>query len=60
MLTYRGQYRVLFETDKAGKACEFTYIPCGIRKGANICRHSNDMLNIFIPSINNWLNIIPS
>lgn len=51
MLKYRGTYRVLFEIDKAGKPCEFTFIPCRIKKGANICRHNGDVLNIYIPSI---------
>ena len=50
MIEYRGQYRVLYETDKQGKACEFTYIPCGIIKGCNICRHSYNTLNVYIPS----------
>jgi hypothetical protein len=50
VIEYRGKYRVLFETDKQGKACEFTYIPCGIIKGCNICRHSDNMLNVYIPS----------
>lgn len=50
MLTYRGRYRVLYEIDSAGRACEFTNIPCGIRKGANISRHDSDTLNVFIPS----------
>ncbi len=50
MLRYRGQYRVLFETDKrTGKACEFTYVPCRIRKGADIVRHNDDTLNVYIP-----------
>ena len=50
MLSYRGTYRVLYETDKrTGKPCEFTFIPCGIRRGANICRHNDDTLNVFIP-----------
>ena len=50
MLSYRGTYRVVYETDKrTGKPCEFTFIPCGIRKGANICRHNDDTLNVFIP-----------
>ncbi len=50
MIEYRGQYRVLYETDKVGKVCEFTYIPCRIIKGCNICRHSYNTLNVYIPS----------
>lgn len=50
MLDYRGQFRVLYETDKrTGKVCEFTFIPCRVRKGANICRYSDTMLNVYIP-----------
>jgi len=62
MLTYRGTYRVLYETDKAGKACEFTFIPCRIKKGSNIVRYSDNMLNAYIPSIkivNRLLNDFP-
>lgn len=51
MIKYRGQYRVIYETDKQGKACEFAYIPCGIMRGCNICRHSDNTLNVNIPSI---------
>lgn len=51
MLMYRGRYRVLFETDKNGKACEFVHIPCRIRKGASICRHNCDTPNVYLPSI---------
>lgn len=50
MLRYRGQYRVLYEIDKIGKACEFSNITCRIKKGANICRHNNSTLNAYIPS----------
>ena len=50
MLKYRGRYRVLCEADIRGISIEFTCIPCGIKKGANICRHSDTMLNAFIPS----------
>lgn len=50
MLKYRGTYRVLFEVDKAGKPCEFTFIPCRIKKGSNICRHNENVLNAYIPS----------
>ena len=62
MLKYRGTYRVLFEIDKTGKALEFSFIPCRIKKGANIVRHSDNMLNVFIPSIkivNSLLNDLP-
>ncbi|NJD04658.1 MAG: hypothetical protein FIA99_19135 [Ruminiclostridium sp.] len=52
MLKYRGQYRVILETDKkTGKPLEFTFIPCRIYKGANICRYSGTMLNAYLPSI---------
>ena len=51
MLKYRGTYRVVYETDKrTGKALEFTFIPCRIKKGANICRHNKNTLNVYIPS----------
>ncbi len=50
MQNYRGQYRVLYETDKQGKVCEFSFIPCRISKRANICRHNNDTMNAYIPS----------
>jgi len=51
MLKYRGQFRVLYECDKrTGKPGEFTFIPCRIKKGANICRHNDTTLNVFIPS----------
>ncbi len=50
MLKYRGKYRVLYETDKTGKACEFTFIPCLIKRGSNICRHSDTILNVYITS----------
>ena len=49
MLKYRGQYRVLYEIDKAGKPCEFSFIPCRIKKGASIVRHNVDTLNVYIP-----------
>lgn len=51
MLKYRGTYRVLFETDKTGNPCEFTFIPCLTKKGANICRHNENTLNVYIPGI---------
>lgn len=51
MLKYRGTYRVMYEMDKSEKPCEFTLIPCRIRKDASICRHNDDTLNAYIPSI---------
>ncbi|MDD5064993.1 MAG: hypothetical protein PHQ35_09600 [Phycisphaerae bacterium] len=50
MLKYRGTYRVMYEVDKTGKACEFTFIPCLIKRGSNICRHSDTVLNVYITS----------
>ena len=50
MLKYRGQYRILYDLDKQGKPCEFIYIPCGIHKGSNICRHDSNTLNAYITS----------
>ena len=51
MLKYRGQYRVVYERDvRTGKHTEFTFIPCRIKKGANIYRHDNDVLSVYIPS----------
>lgn len=42
----------MYETDKhTGKPTEYTFIPCSIRKGANISRHNDDTLNIYIPGI---------
>jgi len=49
VLNYRGTYRVVFEVDTCGKPMEFTFIPCRIRKGANICRHDDATLNVLIP-----------
>lgn len=51
MLKYRGVYRVLFEIDKAGKPCEFSFIPCRIKKGASICRQDDNTLNVYVPGI---------
>ena len=52
MLKYRGQYRVVYECDKtSGKPEENTFIPCRIRKGANICRHNETTLNVYVPGI---------
>lgn len=52
MIDYRGKYRVTYDVDKrTGKAAEFTFIPCGIKKNSNISRHSGNMLNAYIPSI---------
>jgi hypothetical protein len=50
---------VLYEIDKrTGLATEFSYTPCGIKNGSNICRHNDDTLNVYITSsiiINNLL-----
>ncbi|HEX9059839.1 MAG TPA: hypothetical protein VF941_06645 [Clostridia bacterium] len=63
MLKYRGRYRVVFESDKlTGKLLEITFIPCRICKGANICRHTDTLLNVYIPSkiiFNRLLNEYP-
>jgi hypothetical protein len=59
MLKYRGTYRVLYECDvRTGKPTEFTYIPCIIKKGTNICRHSTTMLNAYIPSMKIILSLL--
>ena len=51
MIRYRGKYRTVYEVDKSsGQPYEFAFIPCLIKKGANICRHSDNMLNAYIPS----------
>lgn len=50
LLKYRGTYRVMYEADKSGKAAEFTFIPCRIKKGSSICRHDDNTLNAYIPS----------
>jgi len=59
MLKYRGTYRVMYEIDKhTGKALEFVYVPCKIKKGSNICRYNDNILNVYIPSsiiVNNLL-----
>ena len=50
MLSYRGQFRVLYETDtRTGQAAEFTFVPCRIRPGANIYRFNNDTLAAYVP-----------
>ena len=50
MLKYRGEYRVVFEMDAVtGKPVEFAFIPCKIKKCANICRHDKNNLNAYIP-----------
>jgi hypothetical protein len=51
MLKYREIYKVIYEVDKAGKRCEFTFIPCQIKRDSNICRHDDNMLNVYITSI---------
>lgn len=50
MLKYKGIYRVSYEFDKQGKPQEFTFIPCGIKKGSNIYRYDNDKLLLYLPS----------
>ena len=64
MLKYIGQYRIVYEIDKrTGKPLEFTYIPCRIKKGANICRNDGKTLNVYIPGIkliNKLLNEYPA
>ena len=51
MLKYRGQFRILYECDKkTDKSCEFTFIPCRIKKGSNIYRHNDDVLSAYISS----------
>ena len=51
MLKYRGTYRVVYECDKrTGQPYEFTYVPCLIKKGSNVCRHSDNTLNVYISS----------
>ena len=63
MLKYRGQYRVVYETDKrTGKPQEFCFIPCRLKRGSNICRHDDNTLNCYIPSAvtaRNLLNEYP-
>ena len=50
MLKYRGQFRVLWETDtRTGQAAEFTFVPCRIRKGAVIYRFNDNILAVYIP-----------
>jgi hypothetical protein len=50
VLKYRGQFRILYETDKrTGQAAEFTFAPCRIRPGANIYRFNDDTLAACIP-----------
>ena len=39
----------MIECDKSVNPCEFAFIPCLIRKGANICRHNENTLNAYIP-----------
>ena len=51
MLKYRGTYRVSYEFDSEGKPAEFTFIPCCIKKGANIYRYSDTKLCVYIPSV---------
>ena len=47
------EYRVntVFYTKRTSRAKHaIHYIPCGIIKGCNICRHSYNTLNVYIPS----------
>jgi hypothetical protein len=49
----------MYEIDKCtGKALEFVYVPCKIKKGSNIYRYNDNILNVYIPSsiiVNNLL-----
>ena len=52
MLRYRGKYRVVCEMDlSTNKACEFTFIPCKVKKGSNIYRNSDTELFAYISSV---------
>lgn len=52
MLKYRGTYRVQYECDvRTGQSGEFTYIPCHIRPGANVYRHNDNTLLVYISGI---------
>jgi len=51
MVKYRGTYRVSYEFDRDGKPAEFTFIPCCIKRGANIYRYSENKLCVYIPSV---------
>lgn len=52
MLSYRGIYRVVTEMDlNTNKACEFTFIPCKVKKGSNIYRNDSAELFAYIPSV---------
>lgn len=48
MLTYRGQYRILFEVDKQGKPAEFSFIPCRIKRNSSIYRHNSTTLGAYV------------
>lgn len=51
MLKYRGTYRVVYEMDmQTRKPCEFSFIPCRIKKGANIYRNNDKELYVYLPS----------
>ena len=51
VLKYRGTYRVSYEFDSQGKPAEFTFIPCCIKRGANIYRYSETKLCVYIPRV---------
>ncbi len=52
MLQYRFKYRAVYEMDKrTGKPCEFTFIPCKIKKGTDIYRNNDSELLAYIPSV---------
>ena len=51
MLKYKDKYWVKYELDKFKKKCEFKYIPCSRYKGAEIYRHSDKKLSVYIPSV---------
>lgn len=36
--------------DKFKKPQEFTFIPCRLKSGTNICRHNEKTLSVYIPS----------
>jgi len=57
MLKYRNRYRVCYEIDKKGKICDFTFIPCSVSKGSNICRYDDFTLSVYITSIKTFNRI---
>lgn len=58
MIKYRGKYRIVYEIDNNGKPCEFSFIPCGIKRGANITRHNDNILNVYIPSVKKTMRLL--